>query len=84
MARRPVATRKQGRKERLEETPAITSSESDEELECRASDPQLKRVPLPKTEHGRARRLLIPESGGLPLVAVTMRGDCHFIERKEK
>ncbi|KAI9574957.1 hypothetical protein HD554DRAFT_2010711 [Boletus coccyginus] len=74
----------QGRKEFLKEAPAITSSESEEELSYPASDPQLKRVPLPKTDHGRPRRLLMPESVDLPLVAVTMRGDCHFIERKKK
>ena len=78
------ASPKQGRKRFLEEALAITSSESEEELDCPASDPQLKRVPLPKTDHGRARRLLMPESADLPLVAVTMRGDCHFIERKKK
>lgn len=80
----PGLSQKQGRREFLEEAPAITSSENDEESDCRASDPQLKRVPLPKTEHGRARRLLMPESAELPLVAVTMRGDCHFIQRKGK
>ncbi|KAF9246944.1 hypothetical protein BU15DRAFT_38800, partial [Melanogaster broomeanus] len=42
------------------------------------------RVPLPNTVYGRSRRLLIPESIHLPFVAVTMRGDCHFIERKKK
>lgn len=80
----PGASQKQGRKEFPDEAPAITSSESEEELDCPASDPQLKRVPLPKTDHGRPRRLLMPESADLPLVAVTMRGDCHFIERKKK
>jgi len=80
----PRVSQKQGGKEFPEEAPAITSSESEEELDCPASDPQLKRVLLPKTEHGRARRLLMPESADLPLVAVTMRGDCHFIERKKK
>ncbi|KAG9317205.1 hypothetical protein JVU11DRAFT_1398 [Chiua virens] len=81
---KPKASQKQARKDLREDTPAITSSESDEELECQASDPQVKRVPLPKTVHGRPRRLLMPNSAELPLVAVTMRGDCHFIERKKK
>ena len=67
-----------------EEAPAIASDERDGESDLQTSDLQLKRVPLPKTEHGRARRLLVPDSVDLPLVAVTMRGDCHFIERKEK
>lgn len=80
----PGLSQKQGRTEFLDEAPAITSSESDEESDCQASDPQLKRVHLPKTDYGRARRLLVPESADLPLVAVTMRGDCHFIERKKK
>lgn len=80
----PRASQKQGGRELLEEAPAITSSESDEESGRQASDPQLKRVFLPKTDHGRARRLLMPESADLALVAVTMRGDCHFIERKKK
>lgn len=80
----PGISKMQGRKEFLKEAPAITSSESEEELSYPASDPQLKRVPLPKTDHGRPRRLLMPESVDLPLVAVTMRGDCHFIERKKK
>ena len=80
----PGISKKRGRKEFLKEAPAFTSSESEEELSYPASDPQLKRVPLPKTDHGRPRRLLMPESADLPLVAVTMRGDCHFIERKKK
>ncbi|KAG6378452.1 hypothetical protein JVT61DRAFT_12707 [Boletus reticuloceps] len=75
-AERPGVSKKQ-RKACYEEAP----TESEEE---RASDPHLKRVSLPKTDHGRARRLLIPDSADLPLVAVTMRGDCHFIERKKK
>ena len=80
----PEVSQKQGGRVSFEEASAITSSESDEESDRRGSDPQLTRVPLPKTDHGRARRLLMPESAELPLVAVTMRGDCHFIERKEK
>lgn len=80
----PGVSKKQGRRKFHKEAPSITSSESEDELDCPASDPQLKRVPLPKTDHGRARRLVIPESADLPLVAVTMRGDCHFIERKRK
>ncbi|KAF8138183.1 hypothetical protein EV363DRAFT_1393650 [Boletus edulis] len=75
-AERPGVSKKQ-RKASCEQSPA----ESEEEP---ASDPHLKRVSLPKTDHGRARRLLMPESADLPLVAVTMRGDCHFIERKKK
>ncbi|KAH7887911.1 hypothetical protein F5I97DRAFT_1805252, partial [Phlebopus sp. FC_14] len=42
------------------------------------------RVPLPRTPYGRPRRLLMPASPDLPFAAVTMRGDCHFIHRKEK
>ncbi|KAF8559006.1 hypothetical protein OG21DRAFT_1454107 [Imleria badia] len=80
----PGVSKKQGGREFHEEAPSITSSEGEDELHCPASDPQLKRVPLPKTDHGRARRLVMPESADLPLVAVTMRGDCHFIERKKK
>lgn len=80
----PGASKKQGKKEFHEEAPAITNYESEDELDHLASDPQLKRVALPKTDHGRARRLLMPESVDLPLVAITMRGDCHFIERKKK
>lgn len=80
----PGLSKKQTRRESLEKAFAITSSDSEEELDCPASDPELKRIPLPKTDHGRPRRLLMPESDDLPLVAVSMRGDCHFIERKKK
>lgn len=45
---------------------------------------QPKRIPLPRTQYGRSRRIAIPATVDLPLVAVTMRGDCHFIHRKEK
>lgn len=80
----PRVSQIQGGKDFPEEAPVVTNSERDEESDFQASDPQLKRVSLPKTNHGRARRLLIPGSADLPLVAVTMRGDCHFIERKKK
>lgn len=46
--------------------------------------PQPRRIPLPRTQYGRSRRIVIPATVDFPLVAVTMRGDCHFIHRKEK
>lgn len=46
--------------------------------------PALKRVPLPKTPYGRSRRLLIPASDNLPLVAISMRADAQFINRRDQ
>lgn len=46
--------------------------------------PVLKRVPLPKTPYGRSRRLLIPASDNLPLVAISMRADAQFINRQDQ
>ncbi|KAG1874622.1 hypothetical protein DFJ58DRAFT_650321 [Suillus subalutaceus] len=46
--------------------------------------PALKRVPLPKTPYGRSRRLLIPASDNLPLVAISMRADAQFISRRDQ
>ncbi|KAG1780185.1 hypothetical protein EV702DRAFT_964369 [Suillus placidus] len=46
--------------------------------------PALKRVPLPKTPYGRSRRLLIPASDDLPLVAISMRADAQFINRRDQ
>lgn len=46
--------------------------------------PVLKRVPLPKTPYGRSRRLLIPASDNLPLVAISMRADAQFINRRDQ
>lgn len=79
----PQASQQQGEKVFPKEVPTYSSS-TNEETDFQVSDPQLKRVPLPKTAHGRARRLLKPDSTDLPLIAITMRGDCHFIERKKK
>ncbi|KAG1753851.1 uncharacterized protein EDB91DRAFT_1100207 [Suillus paluster] len=44
----------------------------------------IKRVALPKTPHGRPRRLLVPASDNLPLAAITMRADVQFINRRDQ
>lgn len=59
------------------------SSESSADQEA-ARLPALKRVPLPKTPYGRSRRLLIPASDNLPLVAISMRADAQFINRRDQ
>ncbi|KAF8845685.1 hypothetical protein BDN67DRAFT_1006953 [Paxillus ammoniavirescens] len=79
-----VPLRNLARRDSSESANSSTSSDSDDDVGGQPSEAQCKRVPLPKTDYGRSRRLLIPESTHLPLVAVTMRGDCHFIERKKK
>lgn len=56
-------------------------SSSDQEM---VRLPALKRVPLPKTPYGRSRRLLIPASDNLPLVAISMRADAQFINRRDQ
>ncbi|KAF9221858.1 hypothetical protein BS17DRAFT_218538 [Gyrodon lividus] len=76
--------RNRTRRDSAESADSSTSSDSDEDLNSEPSEAPLRRVPLPKTNYGRSRRLLMPESMHLPFVAVTMRGDCHFIERKKK
>ncbi|KAG2146638.1 hypothetical protein DEU56DRAFT_785604 [Suillus clintonianus] len=59
----------------------FSESSSDQEV---VRLPLLKRVPLPKTPHGRSRRLLIPASDSLPLAAISMRADAQFIHRQDQ
>ncbi|GJE84667.1 hypothetical protein PsYK624_007430 [Phanerochaete sordida] len=38
-------------------------------------------VTLPKAEHAKGRRLVVPADPSLPIAAVYMRGDCQFIHQ---
>ncbi|KAG2077604.1 hypothetical protein BDR04DRAFT_556971 [Suillus decipiens] len=67
---------------RLQRTSSLSSESSADQEVVRL--PALKRVPLPKTPYGRSRRLLIPASDNLPLVAISMRADAQFINRRDQ
>jgi len=41
-------------------------------------------VAIPKAAYNQARRILVPISAGLPLVAVSMRADLQFFDRKNR
>ena len=36
--------------------------------------------PLPRVQHGRPRRLLVPPTTEIPMIAVTIRGDLQFLD----
>ena len=38
-------------------------------------------VTLPKAEHAKGRRLLVPSDKALPIAAIYMRGEAHFIDQ---
>jgi hypothetical protein len=67
---------------RLQRASSLSSESSEDQEVVRL--PALKRVPLPKTPYGRSRRLLIPASDNLPLVAISMRADAQFINRRDQ
>ena len=48
-----------------------------------ASDDNIS-VTLPKAEHAKSRRLILPPDSRLPITAVYMRGDCQFIHQQTR
>ncbi|KAH9943062.1 uncharacterized protein BXZ73DRAFT_74110 [Epithele typhae] len=56
---------------------------SDDELgEAASNEGHL--VVIPKADHARARRLLAPSDPDIPLIAVTMRGEVHFVDQRRR
>ncbi|KAL4076016.1 hypothetical protein V8B97DRAFT_1913685 [Scleroderma yunnanense] len=84
---KPPSTRRLSRRSQARESAPErrqTTADAENNPDAHVSQPQPKRIPLPRTQYGRSRRIATPATIDLPLVAVTMRGDCHFIHKKEK
>ena len=81
---KPLSTRRHGRQSQARARPPDREQTAAYDADVDVLLPQPRRILLPRTQYGRSRRIATPTTADLPLVAVTMRGDCHFIHRKEK